>query len=237
MKIDTSNITKGLTKWQKCQECGMPATYGDGKTWARCNPHQYEHDKKMTNKQRILDISKKLGLSHIGSCLSALPIYEEIYRIKKRGDIVIADNGHSHLSHLVVKFLEGDSYIEELIHEHGIHCDRKAGCDASGGSLGHGLGIGIGYAVADKKRSVYVIVSDGSMMEGSNWEALRIADDLKLKNLHIHCNFNGYTAVAKSNPINLFKKMKLFYSDVTLWQTTNGLHDTDSVGDHYEVLA
>ena len=136
-------------------------------------------------KDKILEISKKLGLSHIGSCLSVLPILEEIYLKKKPEDKVQLCGAHSHLAHLVVRYdmdklwVGADDNliygkIEDIIKEHGIHCDRKAGCDASGGSLGHGIGISIGYALANPDITVYCIVSDGSMMEGSNWEALRI---------------------------------------------------------------
>lgn len=203
----------------------------------------------MTNKQKILKISKELGLTHIGSNLSVLPILEGIYENKNVDDIVILDNAHAHLAHLVVE----DSYLKkrngfillaniqtnpkQLIEIFGIHCDRKAGCDASGGSLGHGLGIGIGYALANPYKTIYVIVSDGSMMEGSNWEALRIASDLFLNNLKIYCNFNGYTAVAKRSAFHLFKK---------LWQYTPTLHiepyftengkGFDGVQGHYKKL-
>jgi transketolase len=196
----------------------------------------------MKNKDRIIQISKKLDLSHIGSNLSCLPVLEAIYKEKKPEDIVILDNAHAHLAHLVVK----DSYISEpkdsqgverMIQEHGIHCDRanigQLKCDASGGSLGHGLGIGIGYALANRKRDVYVIVSEGSMMEGSSWEALRIIDDLKLMNVKIHTNFNGYSAVAKIDDITLAERMKAFVPDITVHFTKNG-EGFDGIEGHYK---
>ena len=194
----------------------------------------------MDNKQRILDISKKLGLSHIGSNISALEIYEEIYAKKKPQDIVIADNAHSHLSHLIVANPDmTNDEIAAIIKLHGIHCDRKAGCDAWGGSLGHGLGIGIGYALADRKRDVYVIVSDGSMMEGSNWEALRIASELNLSNMKIYCNFNGYTAVSNVNRVDTIERMRAFNKNENLWiayrPTENG-EGFEGVQGHYKKL-
>ncbi len=192
----------------------------------------------MTNKQRILDISKKLKLAHISSCLSVLPILEEIYAKKKPEDIVILDAAHSHLAHLVVMY-EGGELWKELsegkIYSYGIHCDRKAGCDASGGSLGHGIGISIGYALAYPERDIYCIVTDGSMMEGSNWEALRICEDLGLKNIHIHCNFNGYTAVRKIDPIAIWNRMNMYEGDLVLHKTENG-EGFEGVQGHYKVL-
>lgn len=188
-------------------------------------------------KDKIKSISKELKLSHIGSNISILPILEEIYEKKKDGDIVILDNAHAHLTHLIVKDgIDENNYpVEDLIEEYGIHCDRAAGCDASGGSLGHGLGIGIGYAQADKNRQVYVTVSDGSMMEGSNWEALRIANDLELTNLHIYGNFNGYSAVAKVNTHQLVKAMMSFFPYITPFYTKNG-EGFEGIQGHYKTL-
>src|ERR1035437_2635506 len=148
----------------------------------------------MNKQKEILRISKKLGLSHIGSCLSVLPILEEIYKIKNPKDKVIMGNAHAHLSHLL---FTNPKKAEQLIKSYGIHCDKRAGCDAYGGSLGHEIGLSIGMALVNRKRNVYCIVSDGSMMEGSNWEALRIMSDLGIRNIKIYCNFNGYTAVSK----------------------------------------
>lgn len=198
---------------------------------------------KASNQNKIIEISKKLGLSHIGSNLSCLPILEEIYAKKRRGDIVILDNAHAHLAHLVVNprkirsegMIDIDIPAERLIESFGIHCDRQAGCDASGGSLGHGIGIGIGYAVADRKRDVYVIVSDGSMMEGSNWEALRIINKLPLENIEIYTNFNGYSAVEKVNDEFLTRKMEEFCPGIE-FRYTNNTEEFDGVQGHYKVL-
>lgn len=197
----------------------------------------------MTNRDKILQISKDLGLSHIGSCLSVLPILEEIYAKKKPEDKVIMDNAHAHLAHLIVKFnlnntvgeLVADGFIERLIEAHGIHCDRAAGCDASGGSLGHGLGLGIGMALANPDITVYVTVSDGSMMEGSNWEALRIANYLKIKNLEIHCNFNGHTAVADVDPLEIWNRLNFYEGKMFLHKTDNG-EGFKGIEGHYKKL-
>jgi len=189
--------------------------------------------------KEILRISYELWLSHIGSNLSCLSVLEEIYKKKKQGDIVILDNAHAGLAHLVMEseylnFPIGE--VSTLIKKYGIHCDRQAGCDASGGSLGHGLGIGIGYAISDRKRSVYVIVSDGSMHEGSNWEALRIKKSLELENLHIYANFNGYTAVDEINKMQLETRIKSFDDTVEFRYTTNGISFLNGINGHYDVL-
>lgn len=200
----------------------------------------------MNKKTRILAISKTLGLTHIGSNLSVLPVLEEIYAQKKPGDKVILDCGHSHLAHLLC-MEEADPIVaiyanpamktanrwpERMIEKYGIHCDKNI-CDTSSGSLGHGIGIGIGYAIAERKKKVYVVVSDGSMMEGSNWEALRIRQELRLENLIIYTNFNGCSAVADIDTNLLVKRMGAFGPNIRFRYTKNGLGKENHVQDHY----
>lgn len=185
---------------------------------------------------RILEISRKKQLSHIGSCLSVLPILIDIYEKKDIRDKVILDNAHAHLAHLVVKeHYEKLLGIEELIHKHGIHCDRYSGCDASGGSLGHGIGIGVGMALVDRSKNVYVIVSDGSLMEGSNWEALRIKENLHLNNLHIYVNCNGYTAVGLVDKAWLADRLRSFSPTINIFYTDNG-EGFEGIEGHYKKL-
>lgn len=195
-----------------------------------------EHDRTMNLEQRIRDISKAHGLSHIGSCISVLPILTQIYETKGKNDVVIMDNAHAHLAHLVVReAYEGLKDIEKLLTDHGIHCDRKAGCDVSGGSLGHGLGIAIGLAIADEKRKIHVIISDGSIMEGSNWEAMRVISDRKIENIQIYCNFNGYTATSIYDANRLSSRMRAFIPNILVYNTENG-KGLDGIQGHYKTL-
>ena len=182
-----------------------------------------------TKKQRILQISKKLGLSHIGSNLSILPVLEEIDSIKRPGDLVLLDGAHAHLAHLM---FTNFNHAEESIENYGIHCDRRAGCDVSGGSLGHAGGIGIGLALANRLIDIYVIFSDGSMQEGSNWEALRIKKELNLKNLKCYFNFNGYSALSKIDVDDLSGKVLAFCPDAHIRLTQN-TKKYDGVKGHY----
>jgi len=185
---------------------------------------------------RILEISKKYKLPHIGSCLSVLPILVNIYNHRNCHDLIILDNAHAHVAHLVVKEeYEQLSNIEKRLIKWGIHCERKAGCDATGGSLGHGIGIGIGLAIVDRCRTVHCIVSDGSMMEGSNWEALRIRDSLKLKNLKIYANFNGFTALDIVDRLTIEQRMRTFDQDIDFYWTDNG-KGLQGIKGHYAIL-
>jgi transketolase len=61
--------------------------------------------------------------------------------------------------------------------------------EASTGSLGHGIGIAVGMALASKikghGRDVYTLIGDGEANEGSVWEAVMVAVDRKLDNFTI----------------------------------------------------
>lgn len=182
--------------------------------------------------KRILDISYTHKLAHLGSCLSVLPILEEIYDKKKSGDKVFLSGAHSHLAHLVVREeYEELEDIEGLLGTYGIHCDTRAGCDSSGGSLGH-LGIAVGMAIANPNITVYAIITDGSLMEGSEMEALRIFKDRGINNLEIYCNFNNYTAVERYIPW-MIDSLEGF---LNIRETDNGIPLLKGVQGHYLVL-
>lgn len=173
----------------------------------------------MNKSKEILKISKKLGLSHIGSCLSTLQVLEEIYKIKQPDDLVILDNAHAHLAHLM---FTNPKDAEMLIEKYGIHCDTRAGCVINGGSLGHAGGYGIGIALTNRKRDVYVVFSDGSMAEGSNWEVLRIREELGLYNMKCYFNFNGNSALKLINLSELADRIYAFCPDAFICLTNNG---------------
>ena len=136
---------------------------------------------------RIIEISKKLGHSHIGSSLTAYPIIEEIFKLKKPDEKFILSNGHAALALFCIMNPNDDEAgpIKE-----NIHADRDW-CDASTGSLSHGVGIAIGMALADRTKQVWCMESDGGAQEGSFWECLRIAKEQNLTNLHLYINANG----------------------------------------------
>ena len=147
-------------------------------------------------KRRIIEISYPRKLSHLGSCLTAVDIIDEIFKIKKPEEKFVLSVGHAGLALYVVleKYLGLNA--EKIFEHHGVHPDRCSKChiDCSTGSLGNGLPIAVGMALADRNKNVYCLISDGECSEGSIWEALRIASEQNLNNLKVYCNFNGWGA-------------------------------------------
>lgn len=172
--------------------------------------------------RRVLEISYKLGLTHIGSCLIASEPINAIYAVKKRDEPFILSSGHMGLALYCVLEAWGYGDAEKMAVKHGVHPNRdeKDGIWASTGSLGHGIGIAVGMAIADPKRNVYVVVSDGECAEGSVWESLRVAGDLRLENLRVAVICNGTGAYGKIDVDLLEQRMKLFYPHLIIKANT-----------------
>src|SRR4051812_33407854 len=110
-------------------------------------------------KKRIIEISYKHKLSHLGSCLTAVDIIDEIFQVKKPNEKFVLSSGHAGLALYVVlekyekKDFDGNLIpldAEEIFEHHGTHPDRCKAChlDCSTGSLGQGLPIAVGMALA-----------------------------------------------------------------------------------------
>lgn len=167
---------------------------------------------------RVLEISHKLKLSHLGSCLNAVNLIDMIYLVKDPLDVVVLSQGHAALALYVVLEKNGKGNAEELYKKHGTHPNRdlEAGIVCSTGSLGQGIPIAVGMAIADPKRDVYVVTSDGEMNEGSCWEALRIAGELRIENLKVTVIANGYTGIGESDTELLDTRLQMFYPSMVV---------------------
>lgn len=194
-------------------------------------------------KRRLVDITYKHKLSHLGSCLTAIDIIKKIYDEKLSEDKFILSNGHAGLALYVM--LEDKTGIrgtaEELLEHMGIHPTRikDSPIDCSTGSLGQGLPIAIGMALADRTRTVYCLISDGECAEGSIWESLRIIDDLQIGNLKVYANLNGFAAYKTVDTHKLSKRLKEFLPSIRIEHTDLvGIPHLDKMGvlAHYKVL-
>ncbi len=161
------------------------------------------NDKKTINilKKNILQLAMNKKEGHIGSSFSILHIIYQLYKTKidnttsNNLNRFILSKGHASLGLYVVLAHFGYISQESLI----SFCDfdsnlgghpnmRKVnGVIASTGSLGHGLPIAVGMAIAKKIRNesghIYCLIGDGEANEGTIWEASLVASHHKLDNL------------------------------------------------------
>jgi len=150
--------------------------------------------------------------SHIGSCLSVADIlavlYGSVLRVKPDQpewadrDRLIVSKGHAAAVTYAAVAEAGFMPAERLgeyarnggqLYGHVTHMGVP-GVEMSNGSLGHGLPVGTGMALAARRDGrawrVFVVMSDGECDEGSNWEAILFAAHHRLDNLVILIDYN-----------------------------------------------
>ena len=194
----------------------------------------------MNLKNRILEIAYKHKLSHLGSYLSAVDIIDEIYSTKSPEDIFILSSGHAALAlYVVLEKYEGKN-AEELFIKHGGHPHRNEndGIYCSTGSLGLGITVAVGRAIAKPGRKVHVLISDGETAEGSVWEALRFIKESNLSNIEVYVNVNGYAAYDKVDVTYLVDRLKTFLPSINIRHTSvNQFPFLRGLNAHYHVMS
>lgn len=168
-------------------------------------------------RRRILDISQRVSALHIGAAFSCMEIVDAIYHDLMRRhaggespDTFLMSKGHGCLAQYVTLEALGvlstadlDAYCTP-VGRLGVHPDYgNPGIEASTGSLGHGLPMAAGMAIANRGRGdtgvIYVVLSDGEMQEGSTWEALLMASSLGLTNLMAFVDNNDFQSLGRTS--------------------------------------
>ena len=181
------------------------------------------------------------GTPHLGSCLSCIDLlvwlYWKVLRVfpddalNESRDRFILSKGHAAPALFQVLAKRGffssndlDCYGRDgtVFGEHPPVPGHLPGIEAATGSLGHGLPMGLGMALASRiKKShydVYVILSDGECNEGSIWEAALMAAANKVRNLTAFIDYNKWQATGRSDEVlglaPLAEKWRAFGWDV-----------------------
>lgn len=171
-------------------------------------------------RRKVVEMTSVSGASHVGSCLSIADIlavlYVDVLNFDagnpdwSERDRFILSKGHAAAA-LYATLSEVDILTDEELKTHcgdgsrlmGHASHHLPGVEFSTGSLGHGLPVAGGMALADKldnnPRKMYALLSDGECDEGSNWEAIMFAGFHNLGNL---------TAIVDYNKIQSLKSTK-----------------------------
>ena len=168
--------------------------------------------------RRVVDISYNEKMGHLSSNLNAVNIIDEIFKLKSKDEVFILSSGHAALALYVTLEKHHGLDAVKLFHKHGVHPHRDVenNIHCSTGSLGMGLTVAVGHALADRNKKVWCLVSDGEAAEGSIWESLRFIHEAKLDNLEVFVNINGMTAVDFIDKDYLVKRLQAFLPRINL---------------------
>ena len=198
----------------------------------------------------ILDLAFTGETVHIACAFSIAEIisvlYSDILRFPNNDpdapgrDYFILSKGHGVMAQYIclanrgwISTLDLDNYFQDASNLPGLSESRIRGCEVSSGSLGHGLPIATGLALASKlsktDQMTFVLVGDGEMNEGTNWEAMLFANHKALDNLIVIVDQNGFQAMGSTTDVldmgSLEGKFNSFGFDV---ETIDG-HDTFAI--------
>lgn len=198
-------------------------------------------DKKSIEiRKQIVNSVELTRRGHIASAFSIVEIvrilYGNILHVKPKKplweyrDFFILSKGHGCLALYVI--LANKGFLKESLLNTFCSFDsilgghpeygKVPGVEASTGSLGHGLSIAVGFALAQKIKhsnsKIYVLISDGECNEGSTWEAALSAHKHKLDNLCVLIDRNKMQSYGMTKDIldtePLRKKWESFNFDV-----------------------
>jgi len=175
---------------------------------------------KSNTRKTILDIVHRGNASHIASSYSLVEILRAIYRVVDINKII---DGEKDRDRIVVSKGHSASAVYSILHEFGL-MTKESLCsyhmngsllsghvshfikyvEHSTGALGHGLPVAVGICIGLKaagmeETKIYVIIGDGELNEGSNWEAMMLAGHRKLDNLYVLLDNNRFGGISKTD--------------------------------------
>jgi transketolase len=169
-------------------------------------------------RRRILDLSQNVSALHIGGAFSCTELVDAIYNeFMRQGsgggkspDTFLLSKGHGCMIQYVILEDLGimpKGELEAYCTPHGrlgVHPDYgNPGIEASTGSLGHGMSMVVGMALAERGRGrdgiIYTVLSDGELQEGSTWEAVLMASSLKLRNIVAFVDNNDFQSLGRTS--------------------------------------
>ncbi|MDC3376937.1 transketolase [Candidatus Nanopelagicales bacterium] len=174
-------------------------------------------------REDVIQMSHRSGGAHLASSLSSADIvatlYSKVLRVDPRvpthpdRDRFILSKGHAaallysalaRRGFFPLSELEGYGTNGSVFAEHPL-AGMVPGVEAATGSLGHGLPMGVGIALAGRINAanfrVFVLTSDGENNEGSLWEAAMFAAAQQLERLCVIVDYNKWQATGRSDEV------------------------------------
>ncbi len=205
-------------------------------------------------RQDVLDMIKHSGSGHIGGDFSVMDILVELYfqqmnvspenRDDPNRDLFVLSKGHAVESYYAVLAAKGFFPVEEVVENFSVfgspfigHPNNKLpGIEMNSGSLGHGLPVCIGMALAcrmdNRSNRIYTVMGDGELAEGSVWEAFMAGGHYHLANLCAVIDRNGLQISGTTEEVmaqeNLAERIRAFHWNVINVADGNDIAELDA---------
>ena len=205
----------------------------------------------------ILRMVHKVNSGHPGGSLGCteffVVLYNEIMSINPKfdmdginEDLFFLSNGHispvlystlARKGFFPIEELKTFRHINSRLQGHPTTHEGLPGIRISSGSLGQGLSVAIGSAISKKLNKdnniVYVLVGDGELQEGQNWEAIMYASAKKIDNLIVTVDLNGKQIDGPTDEVlslgNLSEKFKAFGWELLFIDKGNDIEEIISI--------
>lgn len=173
-------------------------------------------------RRTVLDMAYSGATAHIACAFSLIEILAVLYRHHLRypggrfdhplRDYLVLSKGHGVMAQYAclqeigwIAPSEIQSYFKNGTRLRGLSEAEIPGLEVTSGSLGHGLSVGVGLALAAKRKRTdqmcYAVIGDGEANEGSIWEAIQFAVHFELSNLVIIVDENGQQAMGATEDV------------------------------------
>lgn len=173
-------------------------------------------------RKTVVEMAYAGNAVHLGCAFSIIELLSCLYRRHMRydhadpadpsRDYLVLSKGHGVMAQYAclheLGWIERED-IERYFHDgsrlKGLSDAHVAGCEVTAGTLGHGLSVGVGLALAAQRKKTgqkcYALVGDGEINEGPIWEAMLFAAHAKLENLMIIVDANGFQAMGTTDEV------------------------------------
>lgn len=170
----------------------------------------------------ILDMAYSGSTVHIGCAFSIVELLGVLYRNHLKidpktpdspiRDYMVLSKGHGVMTQYAclkeLGILSGEdlnNYFKNGTRLKGLADAHIPGVEVTSGTLGHGMSVGVGLALAAKLNGTsqycYVLVGDGELNEGAIWEAALFSSQFKLDNLIVIVDENRFQAMGSTDEV------------------------------------
>lgn len=208
-------------------------------------------------RKTVLEMAYAGSAVHLGCAFSIIELLSCLYRTHMRydeqnpddpmRDYLVLSKGHGVMAQYACLYELGwlqrgdiDSYFHDGSRLKGLSDAHVPGCEVTSGTLGHGLSVGTGLALAASRKKTgqkcYSLVGDGEINEGAIWEAMLFAAHAKLDNLMVIVDANGFQAMGTTDEVMQLGDLKAKFTAFNFDVLNVDGHDIEAISSSIKQL-